>query len=195
VEPIDAFLQCNGAPYDTTWTPTPGANEARPINCENWYEAYAFCIWDGGFLPSEAEWNYAATGGAEQRVYPWSNPPTSTLRSCSYANYYMTSLVPDGSVGFCVAEGTNDVGSESPLGDGKYGQADLGGNLREWNLDLFKSPYVVPCTDCAYLRAGTPGRVFRGGSFLDNDVRASGRAWDDPLARNNYHGARCARSP
>jgi hypothetical protein len=40
-----------------SWTATPGAWEERPVECVTWYDAYAFCIWDGGFLPSEAEWN------------------------------------------------------------------------------------------------------------------------------------------
>jgi len=43
-----------------TWSDTPTGNENRPINCIDWYVAMAFCIWDGGFLPTEAEWNYAA---------------------------------------------------------------------------------------------------------------------------------------
>jgi formylglycine-generating enzyme required for sulfatase activity len=37
-------------------TSSAGSKENLPINCVNWWESYAFCIWDGGFLPSEAEW-------------------------------------------------------------------------------------------------------------------------------------------
>jgi len=43
-------------PYNT-WTNTAGAQENLPINCVSWYEADAFCIWDGGFLP--ARWDHA----------------------------------------------------------------------------------------------------------------------------------------
>jgi formylglycine-generating enzyme required for sulfatase activity len=58
-------------PYScNTWTDTPGTQESQPIVCVNWYEAYAFCIWDGGFLPSEAEWENAAAGGSESARVP-----------------------------------------------------------------------------------------------------------------------------
>jgi len=80
--------------------------------------------WDGGFLPSEAEWNYAASGGNEQRVYPWSAGPTSTIIDDSYAVY----------CGNACAVGTQNVGYR-PKGDGKFGQADLAGNLWERVLD------------------------------------------------------------
>ncbi len=67
---LKAALKCS-VTYQT-WTDNPAGAEARPINCVDWFEAFAFCAWDGGFLPTEAEWNYAAAGGAEQRPYPWS---------------------------------------------------------------------------------------------------------------------------
>ncbi|WP_437754310.1 formylglycine-generating enzyme family protein [Sorangium sp. So ce1389] len=70
-----------------SWTDTAGSNETRPVNCLDWYMAFAFCAWDGGRLATEAEWNYAASGGSEHRYYPWSQPATSTTIDDSYAVY------------------------------------------------------------------------------------------------------------
>jgi formylglycine-generating enzyme required for sulfatase activity len=178
-----------------TWTANPGAQENRPVNCITWYEAYAFCIWDGGFLPSEAEWNYAASGGSEQRVYPWSAPATSTTIDCSYANYTPTTSG-------CFATFTDNVGTLSPKGDGKWGQSDLSGNVWEWNLDFYSgyvgtvSGTVVTCTDCANLSSSS-SRVTRGGSFnlVAAAVLSSYRGNNPPAMRDFSVGARCARSP
>ena len=173
------------------WTPTEGAKEQFPINCIDWFQAEAFCIWDGGFLPSEAEWNYAAAGGAEQRVYPWSNPPSSTQISCANANHNdgTTSCVspPSGSA--------NRVGSESPLGDGRWGQSDLAGNVYEWQLDGRHDPYFEKqCTDCAYL-ADVSYRVIRGASFFGppKSLIVSYRSSGPPTLHGGSSGARCAR--
>ena len=69
----------------STWTPSPvsgsASQENLPINCVDWAEAYAFCIWDGGFLPSEAEWEYAAAGGSLQLDYPWGSAGPGTLNA------------------------------------------------------------------------------------------------------------------
>lgn len=185
-----AAVKCS-ATYQS-WTDTPGANEALPMNCITWFEMFAFCAWDGGFLPTEAEWNYAAAGGNEQRAYPWSNPASSLAIDCSYANYYNGTAYctnpPNGAV--------NRVGSESPKGDGKYGQADLAGNVWEWTLDWLASPYSNPCTDCAELTPATL-RVFRAGYFgVDaSALRGALRFGAGATGRRLDVGVRCARTP
>jgi formylglycine-generating enzyme required for sulfatase activity len=185
-----AAIKCN-ASYQT-WTDTPAANESLPISCVDWYEAMAFCGWDGGFLPTEAEWNYAAAGGSEQRAYPWSSPAASLAIDCSYANFDSGILCVNPPTG-----GFTPVGAESPKGDGKWGQADLAGNVFEWTLDWNASPYPQnPCTNCANLTPAT-GRVIRGGLFdaMAPGVRAAYRDLDVPTSRSDFYGFRCARAP
>lgn len=70
-----------------TWTDAPGANEHLPINDVSWFVAFAFCAWDGGRLPTYAELSFAAAGGSEQRVYPWSVPPTDSTITRTRAAY------------------------------------------------------------------------------------------------------------
>jgi len=175
-----------------TWTDTPGGTEEMPINCVTWYEAFAFCEWDGGFSPTEAEWNFAAAGGDEQRAYPWSNPAGSTTIDCSYANY--RSDIPTGA--YCVngtIGGVNTVGSTSPKGDGRWGQVGFAGNVWEWVLD-HQNTYETPCTDCAQL-ASSASRVYRGGGFdaWGSLQRTNYRLGRVPSFRHPALGVRCAR--
>jgi len=178
-----------------TWTDAPGANENKPMNCVSWYEAMAFCIWDGGYLPTEAEWNYAASGGDEQRAYPWSNPASSTSIDCTLANYKI-----DNPAGMhCVDSTTgavNRVGSESTEGDGRWKHSDLAGNVWEWTLDWSASAYPLPCNDCANLTTSS-SRVIRGGSFfvVASILRAANRDPYAPTSRASSLGLRCARTP
>lgn len=175
----DRFRACG----ERTWTDTPGDNEALPINCLSWFEAFAFCVWDQGRLPTEAEWNYAAAGGAEQRTYPWSVPPSSTTIDKTYATY-------DGPVA--------PVGSKSPKGDGRWGHADLSGGVFEWVQD-FSAVYPVPCVDCAVLGpVPTPAlRGDRGGSYWSVPIQlmTSYRGQVMPAQRQGNLGVRCARQP
>lgn len=175
-----------------SWTDAPGVNEALPMNCITWFEAFAFCAWDGGFVPAEAEWNYAAAGGDDQRAYPWSKPPSDLTIDCAHANY-------ESATGDCVnppTGGVNRVGSESPDGDGNWGQSDLEGNVGEWTLDWYAIPYANPCDECADTTPA-PTRVIRGENFsvaAPLSLRGARRTDDAPSARTVYVGVRCART-
>jgi len=188
---LKANLKCNSMYQTLTWTDAPGANENRPVSCISWYEAMAFCAWDGGFLPTEAEWNYAAAGGEQQRAYPWSNPPgTLTTLDGSHTSY---NCIGDNVAG-CAVTDLVVVGSKS-AGDGRWGQSDLAGNVWEWTLDWYAA-YQSECTNCANL-VNTSNRVIRGGSFnLDAPLlRTGNRYFYYPTSRSHNIGVRCARIP
>ena len=74
----DALVSSCGT---STYTPQPSQNDNLPVSCVSWTEAYAFCIWDGGFLPSDAEWGYAAAGGSAQREFPWGSADSGRWQS------------------------------------------------------------------------------------------------------------------
>ncbi len=176
-----AALRCTAPAAGHSWTDNAGANENKPINCVTWYEALAFCIWDGGRLATEAEWNYAAAGGEEQRVRPWSVPAASLVVDQTYAIYDAAAVLPVGS---------------RPLGNGKWGHADLAGNVWEWTLDFHRTPYATPCNNCANVTTGTL-RTFRGGGFFYGvrDTLSSHRESGGATYRGTDLGVRCARKP
>ncbi len=195
IAPTNVNLACDMTYF--TWTPSAGDQENLPINCVNWYEAYAFCIWDGGFLPSEAEWEYAAAGGSQQREYPWgSTAPGTANQYAIYGCYY------PGGMGNCNIPPVTGVPNIAPVGTatqgaGLWGQLDLAGDMWEWNMDYWDgvSPYVGPCTDCANLRAASY-RVIRGGDFSSAALVVLPPArYGDALADRMGTGPRCARSP
>jgi len=201
VAPTSSNLACAldyfyGTPSGT-WTVSPGANESLPINCVNWFEAYAFCIWDGGFLPSEAEWEYAAAGGSQQRAYPWGSKDPGTGNAFAIYGCYYPSGSPDAS---SLTFTCSSVANIAPVGTairgaGLWGQLDLAGDVWVWNLDLFAA--YLACTDCADFTA-TDGRLLHGGSFRGPKDFLVPVAIQD-IAGSDYRGSdlgfRCARTP
>jgi|HubBroStandDraft_2_1064218.scaffolds.fasta_scaffold104742_1 hypothetical protein len=62
-DPTDANLTSPCSPYES-WTPSDtGGRENLPIDCETWSEAYAFCIWDGGFYRARPSGSTRQQGG------------------------------------------------------------------------------------------------------------------------------------
>jgi formylglycine-generating enzyme required for sulfatase activity len=188
IAPTNANLACTMNP---TWTPSTGSNENKPINCINWYEAYAFCIWDGGFLPSDTEWEYASAAGNQQREYPWGTTTPGTANQYAiYGCYY-----PSRS-GTCTGVVNIAPVGMAPLGAAMWGQMDLVGDVSDWCLDAYAS-YQSPCLDCANLSVTLANRVRRGSDF--HQAASTLQPWQRygsvPSMRGSNLGFRCARTP
>ncbi|MEB2313919.1 MAG: SUMF1/EgtB/PvdO family nonheme iron enzyme, partial [Polyangiaceae bacterium] len=84
----------------------------------------------------------------------------------------------------------------APNGSGKWGQQDLAGNVWEWGLDWYATPYNASCNNCAY---ATPAsyRVRRGGVFGNGAsvLLSPFRSDRGPSNRYSALGGRCARTP
>jgi formylglycine-generating enzyme required for sulfatase activity len=181
---------------DHPWVSAPPAKDDQfPADSVNWAGAYAFCIWDGGFLPTEAEWLYAAGGGKEGRFYPWSVPPGANDSDCAHA-FSNACMVPNQKV-------ISAVGS-LPAGNGKWGQSDLSGNQSEWVLDKLYQLPSKNCGDCEVAPDNLFGLAY-GGSWNDiaykegakvvSGFSAKAYSTKPPAESDGSIGFRCARLP
>jgi formylglycine-generating enzyme required for sulfatase activity len=166
--------ECKGADLTPYYTFDDGLSPKRPINCVTWYEAFAFCIWDGGRLPTEAEWELAASGG-EERLFPWGSETPTPSRAA-----FAWTPSPDG------PDFLPEVGSRT-AGRGRFGHMDLAGSVWEWtsSLEASYSGVIAP----------SQRRSMRGGSWDGGPkfLRGTYRGFQDPAARFPTVGFRCAR--
>lgn len=188
---LKAALHCYSVWESATWTDEIGPNEDLPMNCITWPEAFAFCVWDGGRLPTITELNYAAVGGDEHRVYPWGQEldPSRASYDC----------IVDGSpAGECALSDILPVGSR-PAGAGRWGQQDLSGSLDEFARD-WSGTLPVPCVDCIILERPETGFYLQthGGNYQQSEsfqrAASQGIIYRIP-GRDSGTGVRCARTP
>ena len=124
-----------------------------PVLGVTWYEAYAFCNWTGGHLPTEAQWEKAARY-TDARYYPWGS--TWDASKCnSYENVSPDTFCYSSPVGYFTA------------GVSSYGVYDMAGNVWEWVNDLYGSGYYSDPGANSNPTGPTTGeyRVLRGGSY------------------------------
>jgi formylglycine-generating enzyme required for sulfatase activity len=162
----------------------------KPVTQVTWDGALRFCQAQGGRLPTEAEWEFAARG-TEGRRFPWGEKEPA----CAEAVYGRG----QGKVCASLGQGPVAVG-QTPPDRTPLGVYDLGGNVQEWVMDRFEPHYRTcqpPCVDPWV--EDTPGstrgaRVVRGGSWVHMAAvcRSAGRSqWQQDEAVTNI-GFRCA---
>lgn len=169
---------CIPTPFSTY---AEASSEQVPLNCATWFEAAAFCAWDGGRLPTLREFAYAAAGGSRERVYPWGAAPApsrvNALFGCS-----INTFEPN-----CTIAEVTPVGAR-PAGAGFFGQDDLSGSMSEWVLDAMND-----------VDAGATRRRWRDGNWLTPVEFVESLRNDAPFPalppgeRIFFIGMRCAR--
>jgi len=176
----DHFRRCD----TSTWTDgDPVDKEWLPISCTTYYHALAFCIWDGGYLPSFLEQSYVASGGKQSQLYPWGDGPLDEEHAI-YRSRDREAPVRVGSV---------------PAGDGRWRQSDLVGNIWEWSSFNGSGPGDCSGCDCdRFVGEYVNGRIF-GGSYgataAETTARSLNRIPLEPGSHLRDVGFRCARAP
>jgi sulfatase modifying factor 1 len=173
----------------------PGSSvEARldhPVVHVSWNDAAAYAAWAGRQLPTEAQWEYAARGGLEQKLYPWGDelvPEGEHKCNLWQGEFPLTDTAQDGFAGTC------PVAAFAANG---YGMYSATGNVWEWCADWFRTAFSGILRDPQGPAMGA-AKVMKGGSFLChasycNRYRVAARTSNTPDSSASNIGFRCAR--
>ena len=159
-------------------------NPDKPVVHVSWFEADAFARAHGVRLPTEAEWEKAATwdqGAGAKRTWPWGEAPGDPTRANLDARLYATA--PAGAY---------------PAGASPYGALGMTGDVWEWTGSAFGGYpgfKAYPYREYSEVFFGTDYRVLRGGSWASSGRVAlpTFRNWDLPARRQIFAGVRIAR--
>lgn len=149
-------------PTDPWWGKNYFAQPKLPVVGVDFADASAYAAWANKRLPTEQEWEKAASWGpgqATKRMWPWGDKPETGRANLGSQH--------------ATAVGANVSGASA------YGVQDMAGNVMEW-VDALYQPY--PGNTATDPNFGTANRVVRGGHFrsTDNDARTTRRIYSPP---------------
>lgn len=189
------------------WHP---AFDNYPVVGVNWYAAQAFCNWRTQLynayraekelppvprmrLPTEAEWEYAARGGYEHKVYPWPGLYIRNSRGCTLANFKPGR-------GDYIADNFEYTAPVTAYWPNDYGLYNMAGNVAEWCEDDYEETGYTYSHDLNPVykdrRKLNPRRVIRGGSWKDIAyfLSVGTRTYEYADTTKSFIGFRCVMS-
>ena len=183
-EEYGCFLAATGAAPPKYWSDADFSKARMPVVAVSWDEATGYCEWMSGAtrriyrLPTEAEWERAARGGAEGWLYPWGDGGPEMVPD--YAKRWKVGPEP---VGMYAAN--------------VYGLYNLGDNVHEWCADWYDNGYYAESPE-RNPRGPASGsrRASRGGSWRHHIkvTRTAARSSIPPELQYADYGFRVARS-
>jgi formylglycine-generating enzyme required for sulfatase activity len=176
----------------------PGSNVNNrldhPVVHVSWNDAAAYAAWASMQLPTEAQWEYAARGGLEQKLYPWGDELTPQGKHrCNIwqRQFPVDDTAADGFAGTCPVDA---------FPPNEYDIYSTTGNVWEWSADWFQINFsTTPILHNPTGPAAGHTKVMKGGSFLChesycNRYRVAARTSNTPDSSASNIGFRCVKN-